>query len=319
MRRTSLLLVLALVACVDTGQSTTTSDPQTTSSTASPTTTAPPTTVTLSSSTTTAPSTTTTTAQGISQGSCPTVDVILVDETDSLNVRTGPNASASVSFVLAHDETGVMRTAAPPDLSSGSEWWELDEPVTQDTGWANAFYLACVQSGFASDPQPGQVLAGLAQHAAGASGAPAWSTLVSPFGLTVEHFEAAQPVKHWPANQNPFSDGTVHPWATEAGGDNSFQDTFANAVGAVWLDATLNDTQGQSVVGPLADQTQQGAEAAPPWSPSIFTNLHYLSVHDPGDDPQVNGLDWRTVYAYFDWTPGNGWRLRGLSFDSWAP
>ncbi|MEX1043699.1 MAG: hypothetical protein WD020_03585, partial [Acidimicrobiia bacterium] len=96
-------------------------------------------------------------------------------------------------------------------------------------------------------------------------------------------------------------------------------DTFTNMIGTLWLDSTLNDAQGLSPVGPLVDQTQQGAEAAPPWTPSIFTNLHYLSVHDPGDDPQVSGLDWRTVYAYFDWTPGNGWRLRGLSFDSWAP
>lgn len=44
--------------------------------------------------------------------------MILVDETDSLNVRTGPDASASVAFVLSHNETGVMRTAAPPDFSS---------------------------------------------------------------------------------------------------------------------------------------------------------------------------------------------------------
>lgn len=224
-----------------------------------------------------------------------------------------------MSFVLAHDETGVMRTAAPPDFSSGSEWWELHEPAGQNVGWANAFYLGCSQSGFASDPQPGQILTGLALHAAGSASAPAWSNLVSPFGLTVEHFEGAQPVKHWPTAQNPFVDQAVYQWATEAGGDNSFQDTFTNAVATAWLDTTLNDTQGQQPVGPLVDQTQQGAEAAPPRTPSIFTNLHYLSVHDPGDDPQASGLDWRTVYAYFDWTPGNGWRLRGLSFDSWAP
>lgn len=159
-------------------------------------------------------------------------------------------------------------------------------------GWANALYLTCAQSGFASDPQLAQVLAGLAQHAAGSPSAPAWSTLVSPFGPTVEHFEGAQPVKHWPAAQNPFTDGIVYQWATEAGGDNSFQDTFANAIGVTWLDPTLNDTQGQPPVGPLADQQQQGAEAAPPWAASIFTNLHYLSVHDPADDPQVSGLDW---------------------------
>lgn len=316
-------LVLALVAAACTGPAASTTT----------TTTAPPPTVSTAPGGGTLDTTTTSTTiqQGPSGGSlssttttnpvnaCPQVDVVLVESNDVLNVRTAPNPNAQIVFTLPYNATGVYRTSTLPAFYNGSEWWEIHEPLGQNVGWANSFYLTCQQAGFASDPQPSQVLSGLALHASGSSAAPPWSSVVSPYGLTVEHFDATTPPKYWPANQNPFTDGTVYQWSTEAGGPNSVQDTFYNQVGTLWLDNVLNDTQYQVPTGPVADQVQQGQEAAPPWTPAIFTNLHYLSVFDPGDDPNVGGLDWRTVYAYFDWTPGNGWRLRGLSFDSWAP
>jgi hypothetical protein len=305
-----LALALAVAACgPDAAEPTITTTSGVTTATSPPTTPA-----------TTAPSstaaTTTTTAP---ESDCPIVAVVLVEADDVLNVRTGPAVGRPAVFTLAHDTSGVSRTATPPAIDGSSEWWEVAQPAGSGIGWANSTYLTCAHPGFATAPEPPQLLAGLALHAAGSTSAPAWSSLVSPYGLTVEHFEGATIPKTWPASQNPFTDPATYWWATEAGGDNTFQDTFASAIGAAWLDPVLNDTQGQPAGPPLANQPQQGAEAAPPWAPALFVNLNSLSVFDPEDDPQHGGLDWRTVYVYFDWSPGNGWRIRGLSFDGWSP
>jgi len=267
--------------------------------------------------TTAVPATTATTQSPIVTADCPTVDVILVASDDVLNVHVAPDPNSQTLFTIPYAATTIYRTTTAAAMYNGTEWWEIHEPVGQNVGWASSFFLTCAQSGFGSSPQPAAILAGLGELAAGSLSAPAWVDIVSPYGLTVEHFDAV--TKHWPASQDPFSDGTIYPWATEAGGSNSLQATFSTQIGGLWLDSVLNDTVGVAPGAPLIDQPQQGQEAAPPWAPAIFTNLHYLSTFDPGDDPNNAGLDWRTVYTYFDWTPNIGWRLRALSFDSWSP
>jgi hypothetical protein len=52
--------------------------------------------------------------------------------------------------------------------------------------------------------------------------------------------------------------------------------------------------------------------------PIEFQNFHFLAVHDPGDNPDFGGLDWTTWYVYFDLT-GAGWKVAGMSTDSYAP
>ena len=136
--------------------------------------------------------------------------------------------------------------------------------------------------------------------------------IVSPKGFHVIHFD---PMKSWPPSQNPFLDQTVYDWGGEAAGPGQpvASDTFTNEIAAS-LAGVVGDPDLQTAV----NQPLQGPESAPPFIPAEFQNFDYVAFHDPGDDPNVAGLDWLTWYVFFDWT-GSSWTLVGMSVDGWAP
>ena len=290
-----LALLLAVAACSTGSEDTTTTAPSTTSTVAT-TTTAPSTTTT-----TTAPSTTTTAVST-------TAAVVLVTGDDVLNVRDAP--LGQIEGTLQPTATGIELTGETSDEPSGT-WVEVTTP--EATGWVNGHYLTpdVSDAEFASSSEPGQLADDLLTWADQGSG-PSWSDLVGPKSLTVVHFYAP---KHWPPGQNPFLDPTVYGWGGEAAGPgvDVANETFADQVGQSFA-SVAGDTDTQVAV----DQPVQGPEAAPPYLPVPFQNLHYLAFHDPGDDPANDGLDWATWYFHFEPVVGR-WLIVGISIDRWAP
>lgn len=234
-----------------------------------------------------------------------TYAVVLVEVDDVLNVRSSPLGSIIDSFDPT--ATGIVATGAT-QMAGSQEWVEVVSPA--GTGWVNGRYLTpeVAAATFAGDPFPPAALTELGLLAAGTGGD--WFSIVSSNGLSVIHFD---PLKYWPSNVDPFSDPAVYPWGGEAAGPAMVSDTFANQIG-LGLDGVLNDVD--LVV--TTDAPQQGPEAAPPFIPVPFQNFHYLAAFDPADAVANSGLDWETWYVFFDWTP-QGFRVVGLSTDSWAP
>jgi len=283
---TAVILASCAIGSEDTGTTTTSAPPSTTVATTAPSTTTTP---------TTAPTTTTAPAAEYA--------VVLVTDDDVLNVRDQP--LGEIVATLNPTADGIRATGSTAE-QDGEVWMEIE--IGSDAGWVNSRYLTAKAPGFANDSEPLNVLDQLAAIAGGSGGD--WSNVVGPKGLTVVHFD---PPKWWPPNTNPFADPTVYQWGGEAAGPAAFSDTFANEVGTS-LDGVLNDPDLQIGV----DMPKQGPEAAPPFIPTAFQNFHYLAAFDPEDDSSYDGLDWTTWYVFFDWTP-QGWRIVGLSIDSWAP
>lgn len=308
----SIILVISVLmgACGDSDTTSTTQD--TATSTAPTTTAASTTTVAPPASTTTATETTTTLAPSTTTTAAPadttTMAVVLVAPDDVLNVRDEP--LGEIVFTLDPTATGIAATGNSETLDTGARWLEII--FEGRSGWVNQYFLTAEVEGasFAADP-PSTASEDLAEWAQTGSG-PAWGSIVSPKGFHVVHFD---PMKTWPPGQNPFTDPTIYDWGGEATGPGEpvASDTFAGEVGASFA-GVVGDQDLQTAV----DQPLQGAESAPPFLPVEFQNFHYIAYHDPGDDPNVDGLDWLTWYVFFDWT-GSGWGVVGMSVDGWAP
>lgn len=303
-----LVVVAALLAACSAGSE----DPSTTVT--APTTSAPatsaPTTVAQTTSTSAAP-TTTTSAPSTTTSPPPApgnAAVVLVTEDDVLNVRDAP--LGEIEDALGPTATGITLTGATSDEPSGT-WVEITTSAL--TGWVNGQYLTpeVSDADFAAAAEPAKLAADLLTWAEDGSG-PAWSDIVGPKGFTVIHFDTP---KHWPPGQNPFLDQTVLGWGGEAleQGEHVANETFADQIGPSFAGVAADpDLQ------VAADQPLQGPEAAPPYLPVPFQNLHYLAYHDPGDDPSYDGLDWTTWYVHFE-PLGGGWVVVGMSLDRWAP
>lgn len=159
---------------------------------------------------------------------------------------------------------------------------------------------------FADDPRPAAVLA---QFATALAGDGDLAEVLGPDGLTVYHHGS---VHAWPAASDPLADPNVLEWEGEAGGLPALA-TFTDQVVPSFLGA-WDDADRQIGV----DRFLAGPEAAPHVVPPDLSGYHYLAVHDPGDDPQYEGLDWVTWLVFFEPAAG-GWKVVAMLVDSWAP
>lgn len=292
----------------------TTGPPQTTTTTPpqSATTETPPQTT----STTAAPAPTTTAAPQITADPSLTDRfwaVVLVDGDDVLNVRTGPGISNSLLTSFNPSQTGIVLTGNKAAVD-GSTWVEVE---TEDAkGWVNKFYLTEEWASFEVEVQwnmqgPLNVF-GAAAEALADLGDP-----VSARGLFVVYHD--EELRRWKQNEldDVMTDPTIYTWSTP-GCVSCVDDTFAGAIGLPFVNV-WEDISDDALLN-LDDILLGGNGPFPPETaiPIQFENFHWVVIHDPGDDPELSGLDWQSWFVYYDYEDGEA-RIVGLSRAAWGP
>lgn len=289
-----------------------------------PTTLAPPATTSPTTPATTTPSATTTTA-ATTATTTPNVttnnsltdrfwSVVLVDVDDVLNVRTGPGTGFSKLTSFNPTQTGVVLTGQTAQVND-STWVEVE---TEDaTGWVSRFFLAEewdlgeVDDNWDLTPRLDE-FGSAVEAMSGLGGA------VSGRGLFVVYHDSQ--LRRWTQDQlgSLMTSGTNYNWSSPGCDDGCVSDTFAGAVGlpflSVWEDLETDAVLDLDFIllggnGPFPD------EAA---IPTQFKNFHWLVAYDPGDDPELDGIDWQTWFIYYDYEDGEA-RIVGLSRAAWGP
>lgn len=138
-------------------------------------------------------------------------------------------------------------------------------------------------------------------------------TVVSPDGLTVQY---GATVRHYTPEQlqGILRDPTEEGWNPGECDGECHRGTFATVVADdvldAFRDADVRLTMNEVVLGP---NTLAGVEF-----PADLEGLEYVSVHDPGDNPQYGGLDWTTWLVFVEEHEGRQ-LVAGLAEYAWTP
>jgi hypothetical protein len=138
--------------------------------------------------------------------------------------------------------------------------------------------------------------------------------VVYPEGLTVL-YGATQ--RHYRPEQlkDILRNGKPEGWNPGACDDECLQGTFTEVVAESLLGAFRDpDRRIDMNKATLGPNTLAGLGAFPP----DLAELDYVSVHDPGDDPQYDGLDWTTWLVFVQEHDGRQ-VVAGLRQYAWEP
>ena len=240
--------------------------------------------------------------------------VVLVEEDDNLNVRTGPGVDNPVVGMLAPGT--VIRRTGNSTLVGSARWVEVSAP--DGFGWVNERFLAAVVDAttFANDDRVGDVLDEMtAIMAALGDLAP----VVSWRGLYVSHHDA--PVRFGDL-EDLLTDPTTYKWPSNALDVNDPDQaneipsrTFAEEIAASFVSA-YDDVD---VVLAYNEAMAGGNGRTPDFAiPFELDGFNFVTVYDLGDNPEYEGLDWTTWYVSFDYENGEP-VVVGLTLDQWSP
>lgn len=255
-------------------------------------------------STTVPPVTTTTFVSAPGPEAGTPLGVVFVDPNDILNMRAGPGIAFEIVSEIPHAARDLNAAGRAADVT-GSRWLEVTRGEV--TGWVHSGFITELGNDFVADLRPTQILNDLVTAWQGDQGG---ESLVAMGGVWVVHFD---PKRRIPASdlEPLLSDPTLLSWGgAGCSPEECPQKTFAEAISDSLIGA-YDDPD--AIVGYLPIDGGGGtpAEFVVPRS---FTNLEYLAVHDPGDNPDFDGFDWTTWYVYFSYEDGIP-KIAGLSID----
>ncbi len=241
--------------------------------------------------------------------------VALVASDDVLNVRQDPGVQAPIVGMLL---PGVIVERTGQEAIVGSSIWvQIETPV--GGFWVNERFLAAYVTApdFADDPR---VLELLDEFTSIIVADGDLRPVASARGLYVSHH--ADPVR-WPADEldTILTDDTTYQWPSNAlsPDDPEFLQipgrTFAAAVADSFVSAYDDPDTIMTFNDPIAGGNGRLPGDAIPFE---FTSFNYVGVHDSGDEPQYDGLDWVTWYVSIDYEDGEP-VIVGLTIDQWAP
>ena len=240
--------------------------------------------------------------------------VVLVEDDDTLNVRTAPGVDNPVFGRLAPGT--VIRTTGNTGRVGNARWVEVATP--DGLGWASQRFLAAVvdANGFAADGRIGDVLEEMTEIMVGRGDL---TPVMSWRGLYVSHHDS--PVRFGDL-QNILTDQTTYRWPS-----NAF-DVNDPAFAAEAISRTFADEIAGRFVSAIGDQDfvltygepieAGGGRIAADAIPFELVGFNYVGVYDPGDDPDFGGLDWTIWYVSFDYEDGRP-VVVGLTLDEWSP
>ncbi len=241
--------------------------------------------------------------------------VALVAADDVLNVRQDPTAASPIVGMLLPGV--VVERTGPEEITGSSIWAQIETP--RGSFWVNARFLAAVVDGseFEADDRVADLLDEFAYLIANDGDL---RLVTSQRGLYVAHHAA--PLRFASEQlQAILLDPTTYQWPSVAiaPDDPDFDlipgRTFAEAVADSFLSAYKDVDAVTTTNEPIVAGNGRPAEYAIPFE---FQSFNYIGVHDSGDNPDYDGLDWITWYVSIDYENGEP-VIVGLTIDQWAP
>lgn len=238
--------------------------------------------------------------------------VVLVAADDVLNVRTGAGVDHAIVGML--DPRALIALTGDTASVDGSGWVEIVTP--HGTGWVNSFYLGTYVD--PSDFNTSEEIHALFDRMAEIMAVEGDLTeVVSRRGLFIAH---NAPLVHFGVDELPglMSSTKTHQWGSAALEPNSPElpfRTFAAAVGDRFVSAyTDTDTSVR-----FSEIELGGNGTLPEYAiPFQLSGFNFVSVYDPGDDPQYGGLDWTAWYVSIDYEEG-GPVVVAMTLNEWSP
>ncbi len=233
-------------------------------------------------------------------------DVVLVQSNDVLNFRFGPGVNFAIAGNFPPTATNLSLTNVT-DVVDGSIWVFIE-----GAGWVNSFFLTSSTSSeeFASDLDAQDLifnLAGVFESRGNLTQITSWR------GLHLGQLGDVDKIRSSEV-PNLLTDPTALYWGQCQEGECN-AGTFAEQVGDAYLSTIYDD--GVRVLTNTLIPGPNGA-ASETIIPEEFQNFHFIAIHDPGDNPDFDGLDWMTWYVFIELTP-DGPQVVGLLLDQWQP
>jgi photosystem II stability/assembly factor-like uncharacterized protein len=202
--------------------------------------------------------------------------VVLVNQSDSLNIRSGPGVSYNIVGTFEYTETSVTRSGSVSG-SGINTWYQVQKPGG-GTGWVNSYYLTeYIQPvTFCSDARI-PVLLDRLQQAVNNSDGKLFASLVSPIhGVDVRLWHYATPINYTTAGAaNAFTSATVQNWGAGPSAIDTIG-TFASVI-----QPKIQDVMNAPTYAKYCNDPKYASMFAEPW-PGIYTNFNYYSLTKPG-------------------------------------
>ena len=236
--------------------------------------------------------------------------VVLVKSNDSLNIRSGPGISYSITGTFEYTETSITRTG--PVSGSGRDlWYQVQNPLG-GSGWVNSSYLTeyIRSESFCADARVPQLFDRLKQ-AVNTSDGKLFASLISPIhGLDVRLWHYTTPINYSPAGAaEAFTSSTVQNWGAGPSSIDTIG-TFASVI-----QPKLQDVLNTPTYSALCNDPEFASLFSEPW-PGEYTNFSYYSLVRPGT-PGVD-LDYRQWMAGIEYVRGQPF-LVALIHIVWEP
>ena len=241
--------------------------------------------------------------------------VVLVDPLidDVLNLREWPGTGGPVLAGLERTQTQLIPTGrtAPVD---GRPWYELTAGAI--TGWSHGRYLTETWTDTDVD-QRWDWSTAIDRFADGLAGHRSLTETVTWRGFyAVDHGDA---LHWWRPEHVPdlLDDNTPIAW--------NFQGADAEEIGVIYTFAELiaepflDDYHDTDTTFSVRDRPLGAGSVIPSAAVSTaFQNFVWVAMHDPGDDPQWDGLDWTTWFIYLE-LDGPTAKVVGVQLQTWGP